>query len=97
MLEKKKILNILKQYKIEHNTDYGITKIGVFGSVARDEAKDSSDVDVVVELEKPNLFTLSSIRLELEDKLKNRVDVVRLRDKMNQFLKSQITKEAIYV
>jgi len=97
MLEKKKILNILKQYKIEHNNDYGITKIGVFGSVARDEAKDSSDIDVVVELEKPNLFTLSSIRLELEDKLKNRVDVVRLRDKMNQFLKSQITKEAIYV
>ncbi|HIP13480.1 MAG TPA: nucleotidyltransferase [Sulfurospirillum arcachonense] len=97
MLEKKKILNILKKYKIEHNTDYGITKIGVFGSVARDEAKDSSDVDVVVELKKPNLFTLSSIRLELEDKLKNRVDVVRLRDKMNQFLKNQITKEAIYV
>ena len=97
MLEKKKILNILKQYKIEHHTDYGITKIGVFGSVARDEAKDSSDVDIVVELEKPNLFTLSSIRLELEDKLKNRVDVVRLRDKMNQFLKSQIIKEAIYV
>ena len=97
MLEKKKILNILKQYKIEHNTDYGITKIGVFGSVARDEAKESSDVDIVVELKKPNLFTLSSIRLELEDKLKNRVDVVRLRDKMNEFLKSQITKEAIYV
>jgi len=97
MLEKKKILNILKQYKIEHNIDYGITKIGVFGSVARDEAKDSSDVDIVVELKKPNLFTLSNIRLELEDKLKNRVDVVRLRDKMNQFLKSQITKEAIYV
>ena len=97
MLEKNQILNILKQYKIEHNTDYGITKIGVFGSVARDEAKDNSDVDIVIELKKPNLFTLSSIRLELEDKLKNRVDIVRLRDKMNQFLKSQITKEAIYV
>jgi len=96
MLEKKKILNILKQYKIEHNADYGIIKIGIFGSVARDEAKDSSDVDIVVELKKPNLFTLSSIRLELEDKLKNHVDVVRLRDKMNQFLKSQIIKEAIY-
>jgi len=97
MLAKRKILNILKQYKIEHNTDYGITKIGVFGAVARDEAKDSSDIDVVVELKKPNLFTLSSIKQELEDKLKSSVDVVRFRDKMNQFLKSQITKEAIYV
>ena len=97
MLEKKKILDILKQYKIEHNTDYGITKIGLFGSVARDEAKDSSDVDVVVELKKPNLFTLSSIKQELEDKLNSSVDVVRFRDKMNQFLKNQITKEAIYV
>jgi predicted nucleotidyltransferase len=97
MLEKTKILNILKQYKIEHNNDYGITKIGIFGSVARDEAKDDSDVDVVVALKKPNLFTLSSIRQELEDRLKNRVDLIRLRDKMNLFLKEQITKEAIYV
>lgn len=97
MLERKKILNILKQYKIEHTNDYGITKIGVFGSVARDEAKNSSDVDVVVELKKPNLFTLSSIRQELEDKLKNRVDIIRFRDKMNLFLKEQIKKEAIYV
>jgi len=97
LLERKKILNILKQYKIEHTNDYGITKIGVFGSVARDEAKNSSDVDVVVELKKPNLFTLSSIRQELEDKLKNRVDIIRFRDKMNLFLKEQIKKEAIYV
>lgn len=97
MLEKKKILNILKQYKIEHNADYGIINIGIFGSVAREEVTDNSDVDVVVELSKPNLFTLSSIKQELEDKLKSDVDVVRLRDKMNQFLKSQITKEAIYV
>ncbi|WP_024954718.1 nucleotidyltransferase family protein [Sulfurospirillum arcachonense] len=97
MLEKKKILNILKKYKIEHDADYGITKIGIFGSVARDESNESSDVDVVVELKKPNLFTLSSIKQDLEDKLENRVDVVRIRDKMNQFLKSKITKEAIYV
>lgn len=44
MLEKKKILNILKQYNIEHNADYGITNIGIFGSVAREEAKDCINV-----------------------------------------------------
>lgn len=97
MLQREQILDVLTEYKNEHTRDYGITKLGVFGSVARDEAKDTSDVDIVIELKKPNLFTLSSIRQELEDKLKNRVDLIRLRDKMNNFLKAQITKEAVYV
>lgn len=97
MLTKNQILSILKQYKNEHFKDYGIKKMGIFGSVSRNEIKETSDVDVVVELEKPNLFILSIIRLELEEQLHNHVDIVRLRDKMNLFLKEQIKKEAIYV
>ncbi len=97
MLDKKQVLDILKQYKSEHANDYGITQLGVFGSVARDDANENSDVDVVIQLKKPNLFALSNIRQELEERLKKHVDIIRVRDRMNQFLKEQIFKEAVYV
>ena len=52
------ILKYLKQYKIDNGQNYTINKIGVFGSAARDEMTNDSDVDVVVELEKADLFYL---------------------------------------
>jgi len=96
-MKKENILSILSQYKKEHLKDYGISQIGLFGSIAKGTATDSSDVDIVVQLERPNLFLLSTIKQDLEEKFKAHVDIVRLREKMNKFLKEQITNEAIYV
>ena len=56
-----------------------------------------SDVDVVVQLAKPNLLVLSALQQELQESLKIHVDVIRLRETMNPFLKDQISQEAIYV
>jgi len=36
--------------------DYGVKRIGVFGSFARNEADETSDVDIVVEMTEPDLF-----------------------------------------
>ena len=44
-----KYMNILQHFKQEHGSEYGITRIGVFGSVARNEHTEDSDVDVLVE------------------------------------------------
>ena len=44
---------------------YVVTRLGIFGSVARDEAADNSDVDVVVEMA-PHLFGRVSLKEELE-------------------------------
>jgi len=77
--------------------EFGIVRIGVFGSVARDEMVDASDVDVVVELARPDLLTLIGIKQELEGLLHQPVDIVRYRDQMNPFLKRRIEQEAIYV
>ena len=58
---------------------------------------EQSDVDIVVELEDPDMFNLISIKQDLEEDLNRSVDIVRYREKMNAFLKARIEKEAIYV
>ncbi|MCK5760815.1 MAG: nucleotidyltransferase domain-containing protein [Candidatus Delongbacteria bacterium] len=91
------ILQILKNFKKDHSKKYGILLIGLFGSVARDEATVNSDVDVVVKMETPDMFKIVHIKEDLEAQLKQRVDIVRLRDKMNVLLRKRIEKDAIYV
>jgi predicted nucleotidyltransferase len=96
-VNKDEILNkIIKFFNLRKN-EFSIIRIGVFGSVARDEITDNSDVDVVVELGQPDLFTLIGVKQELEELLQRPVDVVRYREKMNAYLKKQIEREAVYV
>lgn len=91
------IIQILKEFKEKHAEEYGILLIGVFGSAARDEANETSDVDVVVKMKKQDLFNLIGIKQDLEEILHVSVDVISYREKMNSFLKQRIEKEAIYV
>jgi predicted nucleotidyltransferase len=91
------VLQALSEFQQERQEEFGITRIGVFGSVARGQINDESDVDVVVELVTPDLFTLVGIKQELEDLLHRSVDIVRYRETMNAFLKGRIEQEAIYV
>ena len=91
------VLQILKEMKPLLKEKYGVTHLGVFGSVARNEATPESDVDVVIEMEEPCLFTAVHIKEALEDALQVRVDLVRYRERMNKYLKKRIEKEAVYV
>jgi hypothetical protein len=57
----------------------GVELVGVVGSVARGEASDASDVDVVYRIAgRPTLMTLGAIMSALEDRLSARVDLVNL-------------------
>ena len=82
--------------KTEFKDRYGVTRIGIFGSVARSATKTDSDVDVVVEM-KPNLFMRAALKAELESCLGRSVDVVRYRQGMNRYLKARIDRDALYV
>ncbi|MFH1717232.1 MAG: nucleotidyltransferase family protein [Planctomycetota bacterium] len=76
---------------------YGVTRIGIFGSVARDDASEESDVDIVYEMSRPNLFTVVHLKEELENILHCPVDLVRYRQRMNPLLKKRIEQEGVYV
>ena len=96
-MEINEIMQTLRSF-VEMNGDrYEIMRIGVFGSAARGSMNEQSDIDVVVELGKPDLFYLIGIKQDLEEKFQMPVDIVRYRDRMNAFLKKRIDKEAIYV
>ena len=97
MLSKDQILSYLKEYKDKNRKKFYINKIGIFGSFARDEQSKESDLDIVVDMDKPNLISLSSIMLDIKEHFKSEVDIVALWDKMNPRLKKRIDKEAIYV
>lgn len=97
VLDRSKVLEILRQIKPSLQEKYGVTRLGIFGSVARDEATETSDVDVVMEMEQPNLFMRVHIKEELENALDKPVDVIRYRERMNTFLKRRIDLDAVYV
>jgi len=90
-------LAVLREIKEDLGTKYGVLEIGVFGSVARDEAEEYSDVDVCVKTRTPNAFAIVHIKEELECLMRKKVDIVRIREKMNPYLRERIEKEGIYV
>ncbi|MGA2296282.1 MAG: nucleotidyltransferase domain-containing protein [FCB group bacterium] len=96
-MSKSEILDILKKYKTDNSHNYGVLEMGVFGSVAREQINEASDVDIFVKMETPNPFFIVHIKEELEKFLNMHVDIVRFRDKMNPFLKNRIESEGIYV
>lgn len=90
-------LQLLAVYMQTHASVYHIKRMGIFGSVARGEQTENSDIDICYEGEAPNLFTLARIQYELEALLGCPVDLVRVRERMDDMLKQAIQREAIYV
>jgi predicted nucleotidyltransferase len=91
------LLARLKAFKESRQAEYCLSSLGVFGSFARGQAQEESDVDIVFETSEPNLFRTSRMKQELEELFARRVDVVRLRERMNPRLKRRILQEARYV
>lgn len=78
--------------------EYHIARIGVFGSVARGEADDDSDIDIVIDFERgrvPGLIGLAGIHTHLEDLLGRQVDIVTTRTP-NERLNRVAAAEAIW-
>lgn len=90
------VIQKLRHLKPELEQRYGVTRIGVFGSVARNEAHSDSDIDIVIEMA-PDLLKRASLKAELELFFGKNVDVVRYWHGMNRFLKTRIDREAVYV
>jgi predicted nucleotidyltransferase len=96
-LRRAEALAVLNRHKDEFERVYGVTALGLFGSVAREEATDLSDVDVVLRMREPDLFSLVHIRETLQQAFGRGVDVVHYRERMNAYLKQRIDLEAVYV
>lgn len=96
---KNEILNYLKEHKNEFEKKFGISKIGLFGSFARDEATNSSDIDILVEI-KNDTIDIHEKKLQLKELIEKafnkKVDIAREKY-LKKFVKDEILKEVCYV
>jgi len=95
-MNRETIIQYLSDHKTEFEQKFGVSKIGLFGSYARRQNHKDSDIDIIVELEKPDLLTLVAIKQKIEEDLGINVDIIRNRERMNRTLKKRIERDAIY-
>jgi predicted nucleotidyltransferase len=95
-LDKISIINFLKSHKEELKSRFFITKIGLFGSYAKDTANEDSDIDIVIQSTKKDFFLREDLREYLEANLHRSVDVGYL-DSIRTYYKNKIEKDIIYV
>ena len=89
-LEKLK-LNIIRILKKRN-----VKKAGIFGSYVRGKQKKNSDIDILIEPPNGIGFGFAGIQLELEDKLKKKVDLVSYNG-LSPYLKESILKEEVRI
>lgn len=94
--DKTNIINFLSSHKQELEDRFSITKIGLFGSYARDCANKDSDIDIAIESQKKDFFLREELREYLESNLKKSVDIGYL-DSIRKYYKNKIEKDIIYV
>ncbi len=89
-----RVIETLSQHSEELRA-LGVISIGLFGSVARGEEREDSDVDILVELRRPaGYLTLVKVQLRLEELLERRVDLVP-RKALRPELRERILEETI--
>lgn len=96
-MKKSEILEKLEAHRDELHAR-GVTSVALFGSTARDEASDISDIDILVEFERPTgLLELIRLKHKLEEMFRvEKVDLLT-RDGLHPALKERILAEAIHV
>ncbi len=91
------ILDFLIQHKELFRRDSKATRLGLFGSYTRGDNGPTRDIDIVVELKKPDMFALIGIMQSIELAPVVKVDIVSMRNDVNPLLKRRIERDAVYV
>ena len=96
-MKRAEVLRILHEKRGDLAEKYGVKSLALFGSVARDEARPDSVVDLLVEFDQPvGLFAFIGLKQFLETLLACQVDLGTLRS-LKPRLKDSVLQEAIHV
>ncbi len=90
------IIKHLQSVKPVLEKEYAVKEIGVFGSYAKGEATEFSDIDILVEFEKPLGWKSVGLELFLEKLLGNKIDMVT-KNALKPTLKDEILQSVLMV
>jgi hypothetical protein len=93
----KEIIEKLRELKPILKEKYGIEEFAVFGSMARGDYKENSDVDIaIIKAKDKDYFKMIDTKYFLEDMLKRKIDMGYY-DSIRNIIKKRIDKDLIYV
>jgi predicted nucleotidyltransferase len=91
------IKKILLEHKKELKEKYKVKTIGIFGSYARNEQTEQSDIDIMIEFYEPIGLNIVDLKEYLEKILNTEVDLIIKKSIQNPYLKKSIEEDLIYV
>ena len=96
MITKREILQKLRDLKPILLKDFSVKEIGLFGSFSDNSATEDSDIDILVELDKPIGWKFFTLEIFLEDIFDRKIDLVT-KNALKHQLKEKILKQVNYV
>jgi len=96
MMTKNEIVNKLRELKPLLAKEYAVKEIGLFGSFAKGDASDSSDIDLLVELYQPNGWNFFSLEIYLEKVFGRKIDLVT-KNALRERTKKNILNQVNYI
>jgi len=96
MITKNDIIAKLKELKPILYQNYSVKEIGLFGSFSEGDFSEESDIDILVELEKPIGWKFFSLELYLEHIFKRKIDLVT-KNALKDQIKDNILKQVNYL
>lgn len=96
MLTKKDVISKLSDLKPVLYKDYSVKTIGLFGSFSDETNTDESDIDILIELEKPIGWKLFTMELFLEKIFGRKIDIVT-KNALKVQIKDSILKQVNYI
>lgn len=96
MITKEQIISTLKLHKPYFEKEFGIKRIGLFGSYAKDLQQTDSDVDIFIELKSNDYRTILKTLLYLEKSLQTKVDLIYNGPHLRPSFLKTVEKEIVY-
>ncbi|HKJ43755.1 MAG TPA: nucleotidyltransferase family protein [Sunxiuqinia sp.] len=96
MLTKNDILSKLREIKPTLHQEYAVREIGLFGSFSDESFTEDSDIDILVELEKPIGWKFFSLEIYLEKIFNRKIDLVT-KNALKAQLKERILQQVNYI
>ncbi|MCD8094486.1 MAG: nucleotidyltransferase family protein [Bacteroides sp.] len=97
MKRTEEIIELLREFKRTAGEKYGIEQLALFGSAARGEQREDSDIDICVKLRKTTFRIYNAIKEDLEHLFQLKVDLLTLHENMRQLFRQNIERDAIYI